>query len=60
MTNVLAYFMFGPGSEVIKLYSCSTQMGTKFQLIIKTKIRKSKNVSCFKSLRCGNYHANKC
>ena len=27
---------------------------------IKTKIPKSKEVSCFKSLRCGIYHANKC
>ena len=25
-----------------------------------TKIPKSEEVSCFKSLRCGIYHANKC
>ena len=27
-----------PGPEVIKLFSCSTQLSTKFQLLIKTKI----------------------
>ena len=47
------------GPEVIKL-SFSTQLSTKFQLLDKTKIPKSKEVSCFKSLRCGIYHANKC
>ena len=26
------------GSEVIKLFSCSTQLSTEFQLLIKTKI----------------------
>ena len=29
-----------PGLEVIKLFSCSTQLSTKFQLLIKTKIPK--------------------
>ena len=48
-----------PGPEVIKLFSCSTQLSTKFQLFIKTKIPKSE-VSCYKSLRCGIYHADKC
>ena len=48
-----------PGPEVIKLFSCSTQLSTKFQLLIKTKIRTNKEVSCFKSLRC-IYHAKKC
>ena len=43
-----------------KKMSCSTQLSTKFQLLIKTKIPKSKEVSCFKSLRCCIYHANKC
>ena len=31
--------------EVIKLFSCSTQLSTKFQLLIKTKIPKSEEVS---------------
>ena len=48
------------GSEVIKLYSCSTQLSSKFQLLINTKILTNKEVSCFKSLRCCIYHANKC
>ena len=47
------------GPEVIKLFSCSTQLSTKFQLLIKTKIPTNKEVSCFKSLRCCIYHANK-
>ena len=49
-----------PGPEVIKLFSCSTQLSTKFQLLIKTKIPKSEEVSCFKSLRCCIHLANKC
>ena len=52
------YFSSGP--EVIKLFSCSTQLSTKFQLLIKTKILTNEEVSCFKSLRCCIYHANKC
>ena len=35
------------GTEVIKLFSCSTQLSTKFQLLIKTKIPTNKEVSCF-------------
>ena len=50
----------GPGPEVIKLFSCSTQLSTKFQLLIKTKILTNKEVSCFKSVRCCIYHAHKC
>ena len=46
--------------EVRKLFSCSIQMSTKFQLLIKTKIQTNKEVSCFKYLRCCIYHANKC
>ena len=45
--------------EVIKLFSFSTQMSTKFQLLIKIKILTNEEVSCFKSLRC-IYHANEC
>ena len=42
------YIVFGlfwkrnPGPEVIKLFSCSTQLSTKFQLFIKTKIQMKK------------------
>ena len=38
-----------PGAEVIKLSSFSTQLSTKFQQLIKTKIHIE--VSCFKSPR---------
>ena len=48
------------GSKVIKLFSCSTQLNTKFQLLIKIKIMTNKEVSCFKPLRCCIHHANKC
>ena len=41
-----------PGPKVIKLFS--------FQPLIKTKIPTNIEVSCFKSLRCCTYHANKC
>ena len=40
-----------PGPKFIKLFSCSTQLSTKFQLLIKTKIPTNKEVSCFKSLK---------
>ena len=46
--------------EIIKHSSCSTQLSTKFQLLIKTKIPTNEEVSCFKSLRCFIYPAHKC
>ena len=49
-----------PGPELIKLFSCSTQLSMNFKLLIKTKIPAHKEVSCIKSLRCCIYHANKC
>ena len=65
-SNVYAYSQFYAqsfyisGPEVIKLFSCSTQLSMKFQLLIKSKILTNKEVYCFKSLRCCIYHANKC
>ena len=44
--------------EIIKLFSCSTQLGTKFELLIKTKIRTNEEVACSKALSCCIYHAN--
>ena len=38
-----------PGTEVIKLLSCSTYLSTKVYLFIKTKILTNKEVNCFKS-----------
>ena len=48
-----------PGPEVIKLFSCSTRLSTKFQLLIKTKILTNEEVSCFKPLIYCIYPANK-
>ena len=45
--------------EDIKLFSCLSQLRIKFQLLIKTKIPTTKEVSCFKSLIWCIYHANK-
>ena len=54
-----SHLFTGPG--VIKLFSCSTQLSTKFQLLMKTKKKTTnKEVCCFKSLRCCIYHAYKC
>ena len=36
-----------PDLKVIELFSCSTQLSTKFQLLIKTKIQTNEEVSCF-------------
>ena len=33
--------------EVIKLFSCSTQLSIKLQLLIKTKMMKKIGISCF-------------
>ena len=52
-------FFRNSGPEVMKHFLCSTQLSTKFQLLIKTKISTNKEVSCFKSLRCCIYHPNK-
>ena len=46
--------------EAIKLFSYSTQLSTKLQLLLKNKIQKSEGVSCFKCLRCGINPAYKC
>ena len=40
------------GCDIIKLVSCSIQVSTKFQLLIKTKIPTNEEVSCFKSITC--------
>ena len=43
--NHLHYDKELPDLEVIKLFSCSTQLCTKFQLLIKTKITTNDEVS---------------
>ena len=57
---ICMYVVVYAEAEVIKLFSCSTRLSMKFRLLIKTKIPANKEVSCFKSLRCCIYHANKC
>ena len=37
-----------PGLDVIKLFSCSTQLSMKFILLIKTTILKSNEFQCLK------------
>ena len=50
-----------PGTEVIKLFSCSSQQSMKYQLLIKTKMLNNKKCYCFIwTLRFYNYPANKC
>ena len=39
-----------PGPEVIKLFSCSTQLSMKFRLLMKIKILKNKDSSRFQIL----------
>ena len=50
----------GYNPEVINLFSCSTQLSMKFQLLIKGKMVKNKDFSCFKTLICCIYPADKC
>ena len=40
----------GPG--VTKLFSCSTQVSMKFQLLKHTKMLKNIDFSCFQTVRC--------
>ena len=46
------WMLLSPGPKVIKKISCSTQLSTEFQMLIKTKIPTNKEASCFKYLRC--------
>ena len=55
----LTIVFLGRGPKVIKLFSCSTQLSVKFQLLIKLEYLKLK-FSSFQYLRCCIYHADKC
>ena len=48
------------GPKVIKLFFMLNSTEHEIQQLIKTKMPTNKEVSCFKSLRCCIYHANKC
>ena len=41
------YLTFYPCPKIIKLFSCSSQLSMKFQLLIKAKMLKNKDFSCF-------------
>ena len=43
----LREFLSALGSGVIKLFFCSTQLSMKFQLLIKLKMLKNKDLSCY-------------
>ena len=45
------------GPKLLNIFSCSTHLSTKFQLLITTKMLK-KDFSCFQTLKCVIYHAN--
>ena len=49
-----------PGPEVIKHFSCSTQLSMKFKLLITIKMLKNKYFSYFQTLWYSIYRANKC
>ena len=49
-----------PGPEVIKLFSCSTQLSMKFQLHINTKIARNKGNFVLKLAEHAIYPAHKC
>ena len=42
VVNIILYN--SPGTAVIKLFSCSTQLSTNFQLLVKTKILTTEEV----------------
>ena len=49
-----------PGAEVIKLFSCSTQLSMKFKMLINIEIAKIDGIFRFNSLEPAIYPANKC
>ena len=49
-----------PGAEVIKLFSCSTQLSMKFKMLINIEIAKINGIFRFNSLEQAIYPANKC
>ena len=46
--------------EVIQLFSNSTHLSMIFQTLIKRKMLKNNDLSCYKTFRYGIYHADKC
>ena len=48
------------GAEVIKLFSCSTQLSMKLKMLINIEIAKNFGIFRFNSLKPAIYPANKC
>ena len=53
-------YNLGPGAEFIKLFSCSTQLSTKFKMLINIEIAKIYVIFRFNSLKPAIYPADKC
>ena len=51
---------FRPGAEVIKLFSCSTQLSMKFKMLINIEIAKIHGIFRFNLLETAIYPADKC
>ena len=56
---ILYDFHKAPGAEVIKLFSCSTQLSMKFKMLINIEIAKIYGIFRFNSLKPVIYPANK-
>ena len=54
------YLAEGPGAEVIKLFSCSTQLSMKFKMLMNSERAKIYGFFRFNSLKPAIYPANKC
>ena len=59
-TPVLKNGKVSQGAEVIKLFSCSTQLSMKFKMLINIEIAKIDGIFRFNSLEPAIYPANKC
>ena len=59
-TRLQEQFEFtNPGAEVMKLFSCSTQLSMKFKMLINIEIAKIDGIFKFNSLEPAIYPANK-
>ena len=56
----MSWFRGISGAEVIKLFSCSTQLSMKFKMLIDIEIAKIDGIFRFNSLKLAIYPANKC
>ena len=59
LIGLLEMVKYCPGPEIMKLFSCSTQLSINFQLLIKAKMLKYIDFSCYQPLSWCIYPANK-